>query len=203
MNLDNINFSGFSFEPVTMDPQHRVEFGTTVRFDPHELFPPTGDLFHRFHVQLPPINIDSSSYYEYQNNHIGYIDKKDIKKVIDEKLDCCVCFNQVFYGTELICNHKFCFDCIKTIDKSNNNKKCPLCRGTFEILDHFMTKEQEINNNITNMKNRRTKNTKRKEERKREKKDIKELELREKGISKVSLENEMAKRAWKNKRGKR
>lgn len=69
--------------------------------------------------------------------------KESISNVIDEELECSICLEDIDYGTELICNHKFCYDCIEEFNKKPN-QSCPMCRGQFEIKKHFITKEQKL-----------------------------------------------------------
>jgi len=74
----------------------------------------------------------------YQNQYnILYNDYEKIKTeneilhnltFLEEIKECCICFEDKKMK-KLICNHEFCFDCIKkefTNKKSQN--KCPLCR---------------------------------------------------------------------------
>lgn len=199
INIDNIDFNALSFTSPRQTYRHTVDFipglrptlGRTVWFE----IPRIGD-YHLHHRDNE------------QNEPFSDIDKKDIKKIINEDLECSVCLEEVFYGTELVCNHKFCFDCIQKIDNDLylDNKKCPLCRGKFEILDHFKTKAQKIKDNIEEKRVRKNKSQskpKSKEERKIEKKKQKEQEIREKGLKKVAIEKEMKKKAWRAQRGRR
>ena len=167
--------------------------------------------------------------------------KETITKVIDEELECSVCLLDIDYGTELVCNHKFCYDCVKLMDK-NFNKSCPLCRGKFTILEHFMSKKQAKINMKLKDKNEKDKETKDKETKDKEKKTEKSYIIKNHGLTgnptitffrnsvyakdgkriqtedekriqrennankelrKLSLQNEMAKKAWRAKKNKR
>lgn len=78
---------------------------------------------------------------------IECVDKKNITKVVDEDLEnCCVCFEKYGYGSQLVCGHKFCFDCIQHLDGTTVpiEKSCPFCKGQFKLDYHFKTKEQKI-----------------------------------------------------------
>mgnify|MGYP000255193207 FL=1 len=68
----------------------------------------------------------------YLNCHNGCDTHCDMQygplKFLDEETECCICFEHKKM-IQLLCNHKFCLDCIKKHVDGSYQNKCPLCRN--------------------------------------------------------------------------
>lgn len=161
-------------------------------------------------------------------NYHGTIDNVyDINNYIEREPiisedECSVCLDEIHYGVMLKCNHILCKDCAITIKTymSRSIISCPYCRGPFmvkklgivktqeqfdydkrykEIQEKVTKRKQElmgknINNTIDNL-------TKKKEFRK--KADKLQQCKSVKDYIKPDIKNEMDKKAWRAKRGRR
>ena len=59
------------------------------------------------------------------------------KLVIKKRDECVICYCKIYSSVNIICQHKFCIDCITTW--TNNNVTCPYCRT--EIVTFHITIE--------------------------------------------------------------
>ena len=88
---------------------------------------------------------------------------EDFNKNINEH--CAICMNIMNNNTvTLDCKHEFCADCIKQLQCSNLQQKCPLCRSTLTIENDdykiISSKERVALKKVSNYNNKNKKEEK-------------------------------------------
>ena len=92
----------------------------------------------------------------FRNQNLVYIYNQvldDINSLEDETEPCNICKLSIdkYTGTTLSCNHKYHTDCILNSLKKNNNKQCPYCGISIDILKHQCTHIMKTGNQCSKM----------------------------------------------------
>jgi hypothetical protein len=160
-----------------------------------------------------------SSTYSKESLKICIKDKIGFNDILNAEDECSICFEDIDLGIELSCSHQFCHNC--TLDIINEYEKyqyitdvkktCPYCRQMINWNKYKLFKS-DTQHKLDLEIQRKEKKAKKKREKDKQilnelNKKIRELEIEQndfvrKEKKKLSIEKEMNKRAWKNKRNK-
>lgn len=138
------------------------------------------------------------------NEKIGF------NEVIDVEDECSICLEDIDFGVEVSCGHQYCYKCTSDIiDKCTGvfyGTSCPYCRQIINWNKYKLFKsEEQHKRELEKAEKERLRKEKEAKIKKAINDRIAELELEQKKMVKkekitMSLEKEMQKRAWKNKK---
>jgi len=65
------------------------------------------------------------------------------KTILDDEIECPICFEEIKEAIKLECTHLFCETCMIKIN-SNNSIKCPLCRQVQETVKEYNLSDDDM-----------------------------------------------------------